>query len=95
MDKVVLGLEYADPRVEDGVVANFDDLLNDLGSCRGPGHQDLKSGNRGIVEPVTLQYDGTYPNIQKWSRPLPNIGARMEVLALPTEDSTHGSDFTM
>ena len=54
LDKVVLGLEYANPRAEDGAVANFGDLLNDLGSRRGPGHQDLKSGNRGIVEFVTL-----------------------------------------
>ena len=52
MDEVVLGFEYVDPRVEDGAVTNFGDLLNDLGSCRGPGHQDLKvweSRDRGAL----------------------------------------------
>ena len=44
LDKLVLGLKYADPRVEDGAVTNFGDLLNDLGSCRGPGHQNLNLG---------------------------------------------------
>jgi hypothetical protein len=39
LDQLVLGLEYADPRVEDGAGTNLGDLLNDRRSCRGSRHQ--------------------------------------------------------